>query len=717
MDRHQLIFFEEARDLLTELEETTLAIEHDPTNMDLIGRIFRAIHTLKGSSSMFGCDVIAHFAHDVENAFDCVRQGRMAVTPALITLTLESRDHMSALFHDLLKEKEPAEALLRSGDEILVRLQTLMPESAALLSTSPAADVCSRQDSAAAASDEPAVNKLVYRIRFRPPQNIFLTGSNPQYLIDELKEMGDCDVVLHSDGLPPADVINPDFCYFRWDLLLITAKDDRAIRDVFIFVEDDSELRVEQLGDAAQCDAETRAELLEALSSTEDLPQSNLMAIMAPHHVSNRADAVRVKGKMPTPQEGAVHQPESKSIQNIKVPAERLDKLVDLVGELVIVQARLSQAAATSIDPSFRSIAEQVEALVWELRDNAMSIRMLPIGTAFGKFNRLVRDLSAELGKEIQLVTEGEDTELDKTVIERLGDPLVHMIRNCIDHGIETPAERLAAGKPRAGMIRLSASHAGAFVHIAITDDGRGLNTEAIYNKALAQGLIGPDQQLTNQELYALIFRPGFSTTKVVTNVSGRGVGMDVVRRSIEDLSGVIEVNSTLNKGTTILLKIPLTLAIVEGLLVQVGKEYYILPLSIVKECVELPCEEERRGNGGELINVRGDIVPYIRLHDYYGSTDPAATHEYVVIVEFNKSSLGFAVDVVCGQHQTVIKSLGAMYSGVKGVSGATILGDGTVALIVDVPAIVAEIRCETESRAMQEKKFTQPQTVHEYYS
>jgi two-component system, chemotaxis family, sensor kinase CheA len=689
MDRHQLIFFEEARDLLTELEEATLAIEHEPDNMDLIGRIFRAIHTLKGSSAMFGCDVIAHFAHDVENAFDCVRQGKMSVTPALITLTLASRDHIAVLFQDLLKEKQPGEAVIRAGDEILIELRNLLAEN---INESSAAPAAGEPD---ALSPDIALEqqKQLYRIRFRPPQNIYLTGSNPQYLIDEVKEMGACEVILHSDGLPPVDELNPDFCYFRWDLLLTTEKDDRAVRDVFIFVEDESELRIEALGSADRCDRETRQELVDALTSTEDVPLATLTAILAPHAAYAVPPAVMVDEIPTAPQPEAVHQPDHKSIQSIKVPSERLDKLVDLVGELVIVQARLSQAAASSVDASFRSIAEQVEALVWELRDNAMSIRMLPIGTTFGKFNRLVRDLSAELGKEIQLVTEGEDTELDKTVIERLGDPLVHMIRNCIDHGIETPADRLAAGKPRAGMIRLSAEHAGAFVHISITDDGRGLNTEAIFEKAVSQGLIAPEAQLTNQELYALIFRPGFSTNRVVTNVSGRGVGMDVVRRSIDDLGGQIEITSTLNKGTTILLKIPLTLAIVEGLLVQVGREYYILPLSIVKECVELPPADERTGNGGELIDVRGDIVPYIRLHDYYGSTDPVVDHEYVVIVESEKTHLGFAVDVVCGQHQTVIKGLGAMYKDVKGVSGATILGDGTVALIVDVPAIVNDIQ------------------------
>lgn len=703
MDRNQLIFFEEARDLLTELEETTLAIEHDPDNMDLIGRIFRAIHTLKGSSSMFGCDVIAHFAHDVENAFDCVRQGKMTVTPKLITLTLASRDHIALLFQDLLKEKQPSEKVIAAGDEILAELRTLLPTGGVSAAVHAAAGEPGRQASK---------KKSIFRIRFRPPQNIYLTGSNPLYLIDEVKEMGACEVILHSDGLPPADEMNPDFCYFRWDMLLTTEKDAAAIRDVFIFVEDESELRIELLGDADNCDHETRQELIDVLSSTEDAPHAHLQAIVAPHRgqmqsvaapvETQTVDTTRVDAQKADIQQ-PVHQQDHKGIQSIKVPSERLDKLVDLVGELVIVQARLSQAASSSIDPSFRSIAEQVEALVWELRDNAMSIRMLPIGSTFGKFNRLVRDLSAELGKEIQLVTEGEDTELDKTVIERLGDPLVHMIRNCIDHGIETPADRLAAGKTRAGMIRLSAAHSGAFVQISIADDGRGLDTEAIFNKAVSQGLIGPDEQLTNQELYALIFKPGFSTTKVVTNVSGRGVGMDVVRRSIDDLGGQIEITSKINKGTTILLKIPLTLAIVEGLLVQVGKDYYILPLSIVKECVELPSVEERRGNGGELINVRGDIVPYIRLHDYYGSKDASVEHEYVVIVESDKSVIGFAVDVVCGQHQTVIKGLGAMYTDVKGVSGATILGDGTVALIVDVPAIVTE----TQHDAKKSQKST----------
>jgi two-component system chemotaxis sensor kinase CheA len=299
------------------------------------------------------------------------------------------------------------------------------------------------------------------------------------------------------------------------------------------------------------------------------------------------------------------------------------------------------------------------------------------------------------LGKEIQLVAEGEETELDKTVMERLSDPMVHMIRNCIDHGIENPEERLAEGKPRAGIIRLSAVHAGSHVHISIADDGRGLDLGAIREKAVAHGLLAPEASPSDQELYAMIFQAGFSTAKKVTSVSGRGVGMDVVRRSIEDLSGQIELKSTWKKGTTITLKLPLTLAIVEGLLVEVHSDLFILPLSIVKECVELPRGDRLKGNGGNILNVRGEAVPYISLRDYYERPEPHPDFEYVVIVESDSQRVGLVVDAVLGQHQTVIKALGAMYRDIKGVSGATIMGDGTVALIIDVPAVLANVQSE----------------------
>jgi two-component system chemotaxis sensor kinase CheA len=687
MDRHQTTFLEEARELLTDLEEALLAIENDPQNMEIIGKIFRTMHTIKGSSAMFGFDAIRNFTHELENAFDYVREGKMPVTHQLITLTLASRDHISNLLDYAELEHQPENAFLQGGEQILAKLQTLLPTTEQRKKPD--------EPKTPTVPEEATGPQKLFRVRFRPPQNIYLTGSNPQYLIDEIKEMGECEVILHSDGLPPVDQINPDFCYFRWDVLVSTVKDAQAIRDIFIFVEDESELRIEPLGDAAMIDHDAWQELVEVLQKTEDASLAQLKGILSP------ALAVDRKAKDQAVGQNNVSHLDHKGTQSIKVPPERLDQLVNLVGELVIVQARLSQAALSSTDATLLSISEQVETLVWELRDNAMSIRMLPIGTTFGKFRRLVHDLSAELGKEIQLATEGEETELDKTVIERLGDPMVHMIRNCIDHGIEKPDDRLAAGKPRMGTIRLSAVHCGANVHITIADDGSGLDIEAIRQKAIAQGLLAQDAQATEQELFALIFQPGFSTARTVTNVSGRGVGMDVVRRGIEDLGGQIEVSSTRHKGTVITLKLPLTLAIVEGLLIKVGPDLYIIPLSIVKECVELPRGEKLRGNGGEILNVRGEIVPYVPLREYYGSPDPHPDYEYVVIVESDSVHVGFVVDAVLGQHQTVIKALGAMYRNVRGVSGATIMGDGAVALIIDVPSILADVQ-EKHPQAVQ---------------
>jgi two-component system chemotaxis sensor kinase CheA len=366
------------------------------------------------------------------------------------------------------------------------------------------------------------------------------------------------------------------------------------------------------------------------------------------------------------------------------VPAEKLDSLVNLVGELVTVQARLTQTASVLHDNELAAIAEEVERLTGELRDNTLNIRMLPIGTTFGRFKRLVRDLSNDLDKRIELITEGAETELDKTVIDRLNDPLVHIIRNSIDHGIELPSVREAQGKPGTGTIRLSASYSGASVLVTVTDDGAGLDAEAIRQKALEKGLVSPTAELTKKELFSLIFAPGFSTAKTVTNVSGRGVGMDVVRKTIDMLRGAVEVESERGSGTSVTLKLPLTLAIIDGLLVKVGGNFFVLPLSTVEECIELIHETDELRNGNCLVNVRGQLVPYIRLRETFGMEGGLPRIEQIIITEAGRGRIGFVVDDVIGEHQTVIKSLGKVYRDIDGISGATILGDGTVALILD---------------------------------
>ncbi|MEJ2699809.1 MAG: chemotaxis protein CheW, partial [Desulfuromonadales bacterium] len=394
------------------------------------------------------------------------------------------------------------------------------------------------------------------------------------------------------------------------------------------------------------------------------------------------------------------------AVSSIRVKSEKLDHLVDLIGELVTVQARLSQTSLSRNDPDLVSIAEEVERLTWALRDQVLNIRMLPIGTTFGNFRRMVRDLAAELGKEVELVTGGGETELDKTVLERLNDPLAHLIRNCIGHGIESPSERLEAGKPKAGRIHLSACHSGSNVQVQVRDDGKGLDRQAIREKAVASGLLAPEAEISEKDLFDLIFAPGFTTTAEVTNVSGRGVGMDVVRQAVDGLRATIDIASTPGRGTTFTFELPLTLAIIDGLLVNIGGGNFVLPLSAVEECIELRREESRKGSSRNLVYLRGELIPFIRLRERFRISGEEPEIEQIVIARFDNRRIGFVVDFVVGENQTVIKSLGRLYREVRGLSGATILGDGSVALILDLPQLVQmeeaeeEVRTETFARA-----------------
>ncbi len=407
----------------------------------------------------------------------------------------------------------------------------------------------------------------------------------------------------------------------------------------------------------------------------------------------NRIRSKRADGQAADNRLGAQHGPVSQAPEaeaSIRVATGKLDDLVDLVGELVTVQARLSQTALSQGIPQFLAIAEELERLTGSLRDRAMSIRMLPIGSTFSRFTRLVRDLSHELGKEVVLLTDGAETELDKTVIERLGEPLVHLVRNSIAHGIERPDVRESAGKPREGTISLSAVHSGAFVEIRISDDGAGMDRDAIRARAQERGLIAGGEELSDSEIEGLVFTAGFSTAKEVTNVSGRGVGLDVVKRTIDGLRGTIEINSRKGAGTTITLKLPLTLAIIDGFLTKIDNEHYIFPLSLVEECVELTRDTVFANNGKHLLNVRGSLVPYVRLRDQFSLNGTPPFIEQVVIARVANIRIGFVVDHVVGDHQTVIKNLGSFYKKVEGISGATILGDGTVALVLDLPWLTA---------------------------
>ncbi len=697
IDVHRQAFKEEAYELLSELETSLLELEETPDDADLIGRVFRAMHTIKGSGSMFGFDDIARFTHEVETIFDLVRNGKLAVDKKLVNLTLQARDQIKSM----LDNSEGEGADLETSAEIIAGLRALGGAAA------PAAPPAELSPPALAESLPGAAGeKVTYRIHFAPGRDIFAAGINPLYLLRELRELGHCNVVAQTRWFPSLAEIDPEACYVYWDVILTTDQGLNAIRDVFIFVEDDCELSVDPIAvHTAFHEQEEYKKLGEILLERGDITLQEMQEVL---DQQTRFGELAVSRGVVTPDEvrsalveqrhlKEAHQEKqnAEAASSIRVPAERLDVLVNLVGELVTVQARLSQTASLRGDADLAAIAEEVERLTAELRDSALNIRMLPIGSTFSKFKRLVRDLSGELGKEIELTTDGAETELDKTVIEKLNDPLVHLIRNSIDHGVELPEARLAAGKPRHGTVHLAAVHSGDSVLITIEDDGAGLDQEAIRAKAVERGLISSSAELSQKELFALIMAPGFSTAKKVSSVSGRGVGMDVVKRAIELLRGSIEISSARGEGTRILVRIPLTLAIIESLLVRIGADSFMLPLSLVDECVELTREDVANSHGRNLVRVRERLVPYIPLRERFSIPGEPPPIEQIVITQVSGQRVGFVVDQVVGEHQTVIKSLGRAYRNVEGISGATILGDGSVALILDIPQLLEAAELE----------------------
>jgi len=695
-DMNRQAFQEEASDLLAELENALLELEEQPRNPDLIDRVFRAMHTIKGSGAMFGFDDIAGFTHDVETVFDQVRNGNLKITRELLDLTLASRDHIAYL----LQCSETGDEIdLEQGREITAALRALLPDELK--------DGAGKAgDARVSEEDEEESELLTWRIRFKPQPEFFHFGNNPLNFLEDLDELGTSKAFPHFEDIPALEDIDPESSYAWWDMLLTTRKSREDIKDVFLFVEDECELQLAVIdrGQGLEGDEEEEYKKLgEILVERGDISADELRRVLeerkrignilaesgvvSPEKVEAALEEQRTVRQI-REQRTPKARPQEPQVSSIRVGADKLDYLVDLVGELVIVQAQITQKVAQFHDSQLTALAEELERLSDELRDSTLNIRMLPIGTTFSKFRRLVRDLSAELGKEIELQTKGAETELDKTVIERLGDPLVHLLRNSIDHGVETPAVRKQAGKDPVGHILLVAEHSGGEVIIQIADDGKGIDEEAVRRKAIERGIMAPDQELSRQELLMQIFMPGFSTAEKVSNVSGRGVGMDVVKRSIDELRGSVSVKSEKGQGTTITIKLPLTLAIIEGLQVVVGDEYFVMPLSMVEECVEL-VRSEHRDTNEQIVNLRGEIVPYIRLGEWFEVPGERPSIEQIVVVRVAGNRVGIVVDNVIGEHQTVIKSLGKLYKNVPGISGATIKGDGTMALILDVPQLI----------------------------
>ncbi len=638
-------FFEEAAEHLATMEAGLLDLETRAQDAELLNSIFRAAHSIKGGSGSFGFTEIAHFTHALENVLDRLRGGRLTVQPALTSLLLKSAD----LLRDLVEATRRGEPEAVAIDETVAALE-------AVLGTSQA------QAAGAAPAAPAAAGPLLHEVGFTPQAGFFRQGQDVLLLLRELAELGEVvEVRCDTSRLPSLEAMDPESCYLGWAYRLRAACGEQAIRDVFMFVEDACDLRLRT-------------------------------AAAAPAPAGAPSPAPGPEGAAVERRQGGDRRADSASI---RVPTEKVDALINLVGEIIIAQAMVNQMAGGLTGELQLRLQETlgiVDRSTRELQERVMSIRMLPIGAVFNRVPRIVRDLAQSMGKKVRLEMTGADTELDKSVIERLGDPLTHLVRNAVDHGLETPDERVRGGKPEEGVVHLRALHQGGNVVIEILDDGRGLDRERIREKAASLGLVRPDATLTDDEIHELLFRPGFSTAKVVTDVSGRGVGMDVVKRNVEALNGAISVSSTPGQGSRFRIRLPLTLAILDGLSVRVGEQIFIIPLLSIAESVrpQRGAIHTVLGGRGEVFEHQGRQVPLLRLDHLLAIAD-AASDPYqgiVMILESDGSQFGVLVDDVLGQSQVVIKSLERNFRKVDAVMGATITGDGRVALIVDVPEL-----------------------------
>lgn len=651
-------FFEECTELLADLEERLGALAAYSSDVEGLNAIFRAVHSVKAGAGAFGYTVLVGFAHRFEALLDRLRDGKAELDERTLAALVAAADVFSALV-DLARQGEtPADDF---GADVAEELSALLEGETKTIAP---------LRSTASTSEAPPVDRS-YRIVFRPNAELFRHANEPLYLIRELKALGTLTIDCDLTRLPPFEAFNVDDAYLGWTMTLRADCSPAAIAEVFEFVDDECELVIEEIADA-QAEPAVVAPPMAAEAEATNSPSESKSS-------ENKPSDAKTAGK-------------TGSISSIRVDLYRVDRLVNMVGELVIAQAMLAQQfieTRKQDDPGALQGFEHLAGLTRELQECVMAIRMQPVKSVFSRMPRLVRDVGHKTGKDVRLEMSGEQTEVDKTVIEELADPLTHMIRNAVDHGIEDADTRLAAGKPAGGVIRLSAQHAGSNILIHVEDDGAGLDRDRLLAKAIDKGIVPASAKLSAEEIDELIFSPGFSTAAAVTDVSGRGVGMDVVRRNVQALGGRVQVVSTPGKGTRFTLVIPLTLAVLDGMVVAVGWEKYILPLTSIVESFR-PGRGQIRvvPGGGEVVSIRGEFVRLIHLARVFGVSEAVSDpcQGLVVLIELaNGSKLGVVVDELIGQQQVVIKSLQDNYDPVSGISGATILGNGRVALIVDI--------------------------------
>lgn len=691
MDEIRQIFVAECADGLDEIESGLLDLEKGTDTQETINDIFRGAHSIKGGAATFGYKHIADFTHVMETLLDKVRGKEITVTPPLVKVFLEAvdclREMVEIMDDDSAHDEERAQDLIEQMSVFLnggtIELDT-DEESEGEAEDLEAAAMHAEADKVTGCADT-----SLWHISFKPKPEYLKRGNQPQHIFRALAEFGRVALKVNTSQLPAFDKFTPSDLYLTWDIELESNTTEAKIREVFDWVELDAEIDIKQTSRPA-----TVADVLKAAGFGVPAAAENATAVVA-------AEEPAVVRQM-----GGERKREKKESSSIRVDIEKIDVLLNLVGEMVINQAMLNQLARNKQSDK-NSNVEIDQALVLlerttrELQEAVMEIRMLPVSVTFSRFPRLVYDLSAKLKKQVELKITGEQTELDKTVLEKISDPLLHLVRNSLDHGIESPEERIFKGKPQAGEIHLSASHEGGSVVIRVTDDGAGLHTDKIMKKAVEKGLVPEGAKLTEQQIVDLIFHPGFSTADTVTDVSGRGVGMDVVRSNIEEIGGRVEVYTEKDKGSTFQITLPLTLAILDGQLIRVGKEVYVLPLLSIVETVQVKLDKLNILSGREVVyRLRGEAIPVVdmrRLYKIKGS-EPLTSYadKQLIIVESERKSIGLVVDEMLDQHQVVIKSLENNFVKVPGMLGATILGDGTVSLILDVTTLANNVSKES---------------------
>jgi len=664
LDQALQTFIVEARELLQAMEQSLLQLESDPGDQDAIGAIFRAAHTIKGSAGLFGLASIVGFTHIVEDVLDRLRNGSVAVDAALIALLLKCGDHMLELIDVVASRGEtPTPAALERGETLREALSDYQPLRTATADVVPAA-----------VHDDTGADVL-WHISLRFGVDVFRNGMDPLSFLRYLDTLGQMvQVTTLTDSIPALEHWDPESCYLGFEIDLRSTASHATLNEVFDFVRDDCDVHI----------------------AVDETPESSVA-------IGSDLIAQAEPGLAPASPQRQPANSEAKTRDGsyVRVNADKLDELINLVGELVIASAGASLLARSCNNDPLQEATSTVSGLVEEILDGALHLRMIPIGDTFNRFRRVVRDVSQELGKDIELIISGAETELDKTVVEKIGDPLMHLLRNAMDHGIESADARRAAGKSSKGHLSLNAYHDSGSIVIEIADDGAGLNRDRILEKAQERGLVASGAVLTDQEVYNLIFEAGFSTAEAVTNLSGRGVGMDVVKRNITLLRGTVDLDSRPGQGTVVRIRLPLTLAIINGFLVGIDQSTYVIPLDMVQECVELDERQRQSSRDQGYLDLRGEVLPLVDLRDHFSHEGPAARRQNVVVVRYAEHKAGLVVDDLHGEFQTVIKPLGKLFGALRGISGSTILGSGAVALILDVPALLNQI-VQLEARTAQ---------------